>query len=458
MKKNIILCIIFFTLLLTGCKSNELLSAKKPVTINLWHNYGGQMKDTMDNLIDEFNDTVGKEKGIIINVTSLTGSATIQEKLKMVVNDEPGAPELPDITTLYPNTAFMLAEKGLVADIESHFSKEELSLFVPEFVEEGRLPDGKLYVLPTAKSTEVMFLNTTIFNKFIKETDVSYNNLDTFKGIIDTAEKYYIWTDKQTPDIENDGKTFITYDSLFNIAQIIYRQSGENFIVDGKLNLSSHAFEYVWNYSFQPAVKGYAAIYDGYGSDLIKTGDIVASIGSTAGVLFYSDIVTYDDNLTEPAEFLVLPYPVIDGGEKIAIQRGGGMCIIKSNEAKEYAAAVFLKWFTSPEQNLKFVSSTGYIPVTKKAIEMIVNEENIITDDKVRKLLKTAQEMTEQYTFFCTPIIENFDELQKNFNKNMKGYAVLCKDEYFNLLKSMDETDAYNYATKNKYDEFINQR
>jgi multiple sugar transport system substrate-binding protein len=457
MKKYIAFSIICI-LLLTSCKGDELLDAKSPVTVNLWHNYGGQMKNTMDSLIDEFNDTVGKEKGIIINVTSLTGSATIHEKLKLAVNDEPGAPELPDITTLYPNTALMLASKGLLADIEEHFSEEELSLFIPEFVEEGRLPDGKLYVLPTAKSTEVMFLNTTIFNKFLKETDVSYNDLYTFKGILDTAEKYYIWTDKQTPDIENDGKSFITYDSLFNIAQIIYRQSGENFIVGEKLNLSSHVFKDVWNYCFKPSVKGYVAVYDGYGSDLIKTGDVVASIGSTAGVLFYSDIVTYDDNLTEPAEFLILPYPVIDGGNKIAIQRGGGMCIIKSNDKKEYAAGIFLKWFTNPEQNLKFVSSTGYIPVTKEAIEMTASEENVINDDNVRKLLKTSREMIEQYTFFYTPIIENFDELQGSYNKNMKKYAVQCRDEYFGLLSSMNEIDAYNAATENRYEEFINQR
>lgn len=456
--KKIIASVIICTLLLTGCKSNEPLSPKNPVTVNLWHNYGGQMKNTMDSLIDEFNDTVGKEKGIIINVTSLTGSATIQEKLKMAVNDEPGAPELPDITTLYPNTALMLAEKGLVADIETYFSEEELSLFIPEFVEEGRLPGGKLYVLPTAKSTEVMFLNTTIFNKFMKETDVSYNDLYTFKGILDTAEKYYQWTDNQTPHIENDGKTFITYDSLFNIAQIIYRQSGENFIVDGRLNLSSHTFENVWNCSFQPAVKGYIAIYDGYGSDLIKTGDVVASIGSTAGVLFYSDIVTYDDNITEPAEFLILPYPVIDGGNKVAIQRGGGMCIIKSNDKKEYASSVFLKWFTSPGQNIEFVSSTGYIPVTTEAVEMTVSEENIIADDNVRILLKTVKEMTEQYSFFYTPIIENFDELQSSYNKNMKKYSLQCRDEYFNLLSSMNEADAYIAASKNMYEEFINQR
>ena len=457
MKKFLIFTIICI-LLLTGCTNSNLPNTKDPVTINLWHNYGGLMKDTMDNLIDEFNDTEGKEKGIIINVTSLSGSATIHEKLKMAVNDEPGSPELPDITTLYPNTALMLSEKGLLDDIESHFSHEELSLFIPEFVEEGRLSDGKLYVLPTAKSTEVMFVNTTIFNKFMEETDASYNDLHTFQGILGTAEKYYIWTDEKTPDIKNDGKTFITYDSLFNLAQTIYKQSNDNFIVDNKLALSSNTFKDVWNFCFEPSVKGYIAIYDGYGSDLIKTGNVVVSIGSTAGVLFYSDIVTYDDNITEAAEYLILPYPVIEGGKNIAIQRGGGMSIIKSNEAKEYAAGIFLKWFTNPKQNLRFVSSTGYLPVTKEALEMTVNEKSTVTDNKIKALLDTTNEMFEQYNFFYTPIIENFDELQDTFNQNMKDFTIQCKNEYFNLLNSMNEIDAFNEATNNKYEEFVNTR
>ena len=209
--KRIILSLLIIALVLSGCQTNEPLSGKNAVTINLWHNYGGLMKDTMDTLIDEFNETVGRNEGIIINVTSITGSATIHEKLKMAVNDEPGAPDLPDITTLYPNTALMLAEKGLLADLESHFSKEDLSLYISEFVEEGRLPDGKLYVLPIGKSTEVMFLNTSIFNRFMKDADVSYNDLYTFEGILDIAEKYYEWTDNQTPNIENDGKAFINY-------------------------------------------------------------------------------------------------------------------------------------------------------------------------------------------------------------------------------------------------------
>jgi multiple sugar transport system substrate-binding protein len=352
----------------------------------------------------------------------------------------------------------MLAEKGLLANIESQFSNEELSLFIPEFMEEGRLPDGKLYVLPTAKSTEVMFVNTTIFNKFMKETDVSYNDLSTFEGILNTAQKYYLWTDEQTPDIKNDGKTFISFDSLFNLAQTIYKQSTDNFIVNEKLNLSSDTFKNIWNYCFEPSVKGYIAIYDGYGSDLIKTGTVVVSIGSTAGVLFYSDIVTYDDNITEPAEYLTLPYPVVKGGKNIAIQRGGGMSIIKSDEVKEYAAGIFLKWFTNAKQNLRFVSSTGYLTVKKEAVKMTLNEENATIDKKIKVLQKTTKDMSEQYAFFYTPIIDNFDQLQDSFNNNMKNYTTECKSEYFNLLNSMDGTDAFNRATEGKFEEFIIQR
>ena len=49
----------------TGCakRSQEL------TILTLWHNYGGQLKETMDELIDEFNETVGLSEGIIINVT-----------------------------------------------------------------------------------------------------------------------------------------------------------------------------------------------------------------------------------------------------------------------------------------------------------------------------------------------------------------------------------------------------
>ena len=47
------------------------------------------MQSVMDELIDEFNSTVGREKGIIVSVTSISASKELQEKLFMILRATP---------------------------------------------------------------------------------------------------------------------------------------------------------------------------------------------------------------------------------------------------------------------------------------------------------------------------------------------------------------------------------
>lgn len=459
MKKRVLIVLILtmaIALSLTACQNNKKMNPKNPVTLTLWHNFGAQMKDTMDTMVDEFNATVGAEKGIILSVTSISSSAALHEKLTMAANGDPGAPDLPDITTAYPKTALNLAEKDLLVDIETLFSKEELSAYVPRFVEEGRLTDQKLYVFPFAKSTEVLFLNKTIFDRFAKETGVQLEDLETFEGIIQAGSKYYTWTDQQTPEIKNDGKMFYVADSLFNFAQIGYKQLGEDFIKDEKLNFSSPVFSRIWDCFYGPAVQGQVAVFNGYGSDLAKTGDVVCTTGSTAGVLFFSPVVTYADNTTEPAEYAILPYPVFEGGQKIAMQRGSGLCVTKSTPEKEYAAGIFLKWFTSPEQNLRFVSSTGYLPVTEQAFGSVMDKEiENVTDERIKSLLQTAITMQQEYDFYIPPLFDGFDKMQKEYENHLKETAAKSKEEYQELLKKQDADAAFQKVTKNVFENFI---
>ena len=49
-----------------------------PTILTLWHNYGGQLKETMDEMIDEFNENWDRKR-IIISVTSISGSAAIMK-------------------------------------------------------------------------------------------------------------------------------------------------------------------------------------------------------------------------------------------------------------------------------------------------------------------------------------------------------------------------------------------
>lgn len=417
-----LLASLMLACLLPGCTGGGAkLNPKNPVTLTLWHNYGGQMQNTMDKLVDEFNMTVGRESGIVVSVTSISAMKEQEEKLSMIASGAPGAEEMPDLVTAYPNTALLLSEKGLLAGLDAYFKEDELKAYVPQFIEEGRLPDGKLYVFPIAKSSEVLFLNQTLFDRFSAATGVKAESLSTFEGIAQAAVQYYEWTDSLTPDIDGDGKAFYAADSWFNIAQAGMAQMGGGFVEPDKLLTNAPAYKRIWDFCALPALSGGYAVIDGYSSDLSKTGDIVCSTGSTAGILFYGDSITYPDNRIEKISYSILPYPVFAGGEKVAMQRGAGMIVARSTPLKEHAAALFLKWFTDPAQNIRFISSTGYLPVTALAYDQIMQHKGESAENpNIQNLLQTAVDMHREYAFITAPNYERFGELSKKYEADIK--------------------------------------
>lgn len=457
--KKVFLSLLIIILMLnfqTGCENDHKLDPKNPVTLTLWHNYGGQMKETMDSMVDEFNETLGKEKGIILNVTSISSSSALHEKLAMIANGDPGAPEMPDITTANPKTAILLAEKNMLTDLNELFTGKELEAYIPRFIEEGALETESLYIFPIAKSTEVTFLNKTVFDRFAEDTGASYEDLSTFEGLAETASLYYQWTDALTPELPNDGKAFYHSDSLFNYTQVGCRQLGEDLVKEDRPDYSSEAFERVWTLFYRSAVQGHFAVFDGYASDLFKTGEIICSTGSTAGVLFFDPVVTYPDNTTENVELMILPYPVFKGGEKVAVQRGGGMIVSNSDETKAFAAGIFLKWFTSPENNLAFVSSTGYLPVTEEAFgDMMTKEIASVQDGNIRSLLRASIKMQVDYDFYIPPLSDGIDRIQKNYTEKLMTAAAESREVYRNLLRGTDRNTALSEATKDAFNRFV---
>ena len=219
--------------LFSGCETKNILDPKNPVTLTLWHNYGQQTNESMNKMVEEFNGTVGEDKGVIVRIAYVADTREINERLIMAANKDPGAPVLPDIAIIYPRIGVTFAEMDLLADISAQFTAEELATYIPAFLEEGKLGGDAVYIIPIAKSTEVLYVNATIFDRFAAETGVDYSNLATFEGITDAAEKYYEWS---------GGKAFFYPLELFNYAMIGFQQLGEEFITGGSLNFSSPVF------------------------------------------------------------------------------------------------------------------------------------------------------------------------------------------------------------------------
>lgn len=430
----------------SGCADKNKPNKNNPVTLSMWHNFGGDMQKTVDTLLDKFNSTIGKEKGIIINVTAVSSSAELQDNLNMIINGDTGAPEMPDIFTAYPKAALKFQEKDMLINFDDYFTKDEIEKYVPSYINEGRFGDGGLYVFPFAKSTEVLFLNKTIFSRFSDATGITKDELSTLEGIAKAAVKYYEWTDAQTPDIEHDGKAFFTADSWLNLSQTVMLQQDSMLFSDEKLDIKQDSFKRLWNTIYPVAVKGGFAVYDGYSSDLSRTGDIVCSIGSTAGVIFYGDTITYPDNTTEKTEFEILPYPCISGGKKYAIQRGNGLCVAKSTKKKEYAAAEFIKWLTESKQNMEFISSTGYLPVKNEAYEdELQGEINAAANGKVKSMLTASMKIYGEYNFFIPPNFSGFDDIGSDFESNFKavlrdGREKYLLDKTLNIEKMQEDS------------------
>jgi multiple sugar transport system substrate-binding protein len=265
-----------------------------------------------------------------------------------------------------------------------------------------------LYVFPFAKSTELLFVNQTLFDRFAAACGVTMDCFETFEGIADAAMRYREWK----------GGDFYTSDSWFNLAQAGALQQGASLFDGESLALNSEAYRHIWDICYRPSVGGGFALYDGYSSDLSKTGDIVCSTGSSAGILFYGDSITYPDGTVEPVSYSILPFPVVEGGKKVAIQRGNGLMVAKTDETRETAAAIFIKWFTRPEQNVRFVAETGYLPVTAEAFETQMPQRlQTVENPYIRQMLETVLQMQAEYEFFVAPAFEAFDGISRDYEE-----------------------------------------
>lgn len=418
-----------FTLILTlalilggflGCAEKKT-NVPDPVTLTMWHNYGGEMQQTMDYLIDRFNGTVGREKGIIINVVAIASSSELNKALEMILNGDPGSPDMPDIFTGYPKLAVRFHEKDMLANLDNYFTADELEKYVPAFVNEGRLDDGGLYVFPIAKSTEIIYLNRTLFDEFAESTGASIDKMATLEGIAELSEQYYEWS----------GKQFFAADSWFNVAEVGMAQLGDSIFDGESISIDSENYKYIFDTIYAPAIQGGIAVYDGYSSDMSKTGDIVCSTGSSAGILFYGDTITYPDGTVQQVDYNVLPYPVFENGTKTALQRGGGLMVAKTGEAKERAAAEFIKWLTSAEPNMEFVLKTGYLPVTKTAFEDEMPKSIETVDDvRIKMMLTAVHDMYGEYEFFTAPTYSAFDSDSKAYDKSFKAVMNAQREAY----------------------------
>lgn len=429
---SILLTFTIITSFFSGCSDKTKPDADNPVMLTMWHVYGSQTKSPLNDAIDEFNDTVGRENGVIINVVSVTSSSAIDDALSASANGEPGAEDLPDLFTAYPRVAEIVGVDNLLC-WNNYFSEKELSSFRDEFISEGYFGDN-LLMLPIAKSSEALFLNKTLFDRFSDETDVSIDMLKTFEGFFETANIYYDWS---------GGQNFTQINDFYNYAFIGMKSYGCEFIKEGKLNLNDESFEKIWEPLSRAAIYGGICLDDGYAASRWKTIEIISNIGSTADILYQPEMVFYPDNTTENITSVSLPYPVFSADIPMAVHRGGGLFAMKSDdERKNYAAYIFAKWICEEENNLGFVTNAGYLPVTNNAFSTLFDDTSIVEKQSYRNLYDMMNGMMDSYQLYSLPLYSNASDIQNRFEQNVKLVLKSAHNQYIERIENGENKDA----------------
>lgn len=391
LSKRLFALLLSLSLLLgafAGCSKPDggiQLDRANPQLLTFCHSYTGRMKQALDTLIADFNDSFGKKNGIAVRAIAVDAEGR-DELLEKIIAGAEDAPSMPDLVAVTPAMGARLTQAGLLAALDGRFSAGELEEYVPQFIDSGRMPDGGLYLFPVAQTTEVLFVNRDLFEAFSVASGVAADSLATFEGIGDAAITYYQYTDNQTPDTPDDGRAFFAADSWFDTAFTGVAQMGGTLLGPDGPELRSTEFQRVWQSTVIPGLAGGLRTPETRSFDLYKEERVVCYIAPAADILLYSNY--------QLAALEILPYPLFEGGNPMAPLTGDGVAVARSTEEKEYAAARFLAWLTAPKQNTRLVTGAGYLPVTAKALEDYTKQTpRDVKDETVRTLLETVAGM-----------------------------------------------------------------
>ena len=383
-----------------------------------WHQHTGSRAEGLQEMVDEFN--ASNEWGIVVTSEYAGGYSEIYDKMiAAIAADDPTL--LPNLISQYPNSLakFQLSEAlvdmdDLIDSAKWGLTAEEKADFFPGVLEANVNPqfgDGHFQLaFPPQNSMEVLYYNQT----WLEELG--------FDGPPETwAEFKEMACAASDPAAGTIGYEISADASRFS--SMVFSRHGTYFAADG----STFDFE---NDTVKETMRFMKELYDegciaqmaeAYG-DQTDFGNYktLFTIGSTSGLPYYAKAVAEGEQ--GEFEWSVAPLPYKDGGD-VPVQNvyGAPIAVPKTTPEQELAGWLFLKWFTSSENNARWAKISNYFPVRASAAEGMADyfAEN--------PTFKTAFDMLQYGTFeaqWCACYEDVRRKMENSYNLILEGQDI----------------------------------
>lgn len=333
-------------------------SPEAPITIQFWHNRGsGANLQATEQAVDDFNATVGKEKGIFVEQQFIGGYNDLYTKTQLATQSG----EQPVIASSGNTYIAPLVDDGILYDMMPLAQRDgfDVSNILDCFMEIAGNTDGQLYSLPYIRSTPVLYYNKTIADELNLTVPTTMDELIEFaKAFIqkDADGTITRWGFEMFNDYGYYQASF-----LWQLGEPMVSADGTSPALEGTSMLKQFTDWKKW------VEEGVCRPFDStQAPDIVKQmlyqgkiGCYLDSSGSMKNNLLHMTEAGY--------ELGVARFPTYDV-EKRAVEVGGGQIALigKGNTEEQIEAGwEFLKFIMTDEQVYLNSTRSGYLPITK---------------------------------------------------------------------------------------------
>jgi sn-glycerol 3-phosphate transport system substrate-binding protein len=346
---GMIVALILFAagILLTG-----FAWAAEKQELMVWHSKATLRGQIWAKMVDEFN---AKHPNIKVTATYQGGYEQTVQKLTTSIagNATPDVAEIPQTRGIME-----FAASGKLLPLDDFMAKGEKDDFYEAALARYTV-NGKLYAIPNAVSTSLLYYNADLF----KEAGLDPNKPPQ------TWDDVVAYGKKLTRDTDGDGKPdkwgLLTHTTVnYFIFAMIYQNGGRLF--DEKGNPAFNTPETAEALQFW--------------SDLVHKHKIMPPlthaaanklfVAGTGGMMYQSTsfIETLDKGVGNRFVYKTAFFPKKKNwGTDVG---GTGLGIFRSNPAREKAAYEFVKWMTDTERSAYWSENTGYIAARKSSFKL----------------------------------------------------------------------------------------